>query len=206
MMYMNKTVELVTLWGDYENTHPEDGIIEFCRFLLIKEKQRNQKLEFAKSAMPPKPASVLAKMLGRLGRLLNNYATFAIRQTGLTGFEDFFYLNDIATNDRPAKTEVINANFNELSSGLLIIDRLKKARLISELADTKDKRVKRLSMTKKGKAILDECYSKLSIVNEAIFEGMPEEDMLLCIQLLSPSETRISNKWIKDKRKSFSDL
>src|SRR5580704_11749434 len=101
---MNKTVELVKLWGDYETAHPADGIIEFCRFLLLKEKK--QKLAFAKSAMPDHPASVLAKMLGRLGRLLNNYAGFAIRQSGLSGFEDFFYLNDIAANDRPKKTEV----------------------------------------------------------------------------------------------------
>src|SRR5580698_1247776 len=114
---MNKTVELVKLWGDYETAHPADGILEFCRFLLLKEKQQKQKFAFAKSAMPDHPASVLAKMLGRLGRLLNNYAGFAIRQSGLSGFEDFFYLNDISANDQPIKTEVIFANFNELSSG-----------------------------------------------------------------------------------------
>ena len=84
---MNKTVELVKLWGEYETSHPSDGIIEFCRFQLLKEKQQKQHLTFAKSAMPGEPASVLAKMLGRLGRLLNNYAGFAIRQSGLSGFD-----------------------------------------------------------------------------------------------------------------------
>ena len=203
---MNKTVELVKLWGDYETAHPADGILEFCRFLLLKEKQQKQTLAFAKSAMPDHPASVLAKMLGRLGRLLNNYAGFAIRQSGLSGFEDFFYLNDISANDQPIKTEVIFANFNELSSGLLILDRLKKAGLITEKPDNKDKRMKRLMITKKGAVVLRECYLKLNEVNQAIFGEMPEDDMLLCIQLLSPTESRISTKWIQDKRKSFSEL
>jgi predicted transcriptional regulator len=203
---MNKTVELVKLWGDYETAHPTDGIVEFCRFLLLKEKQEKRKIGFAKSAMPGQPSSVLAKMLGRLGRLLNNYAGFAIRQSGLSGFEEFFYLNDIAANEEPKKTEVIYANFNELSSGLLILDRLKRAGLTIEKPDKQDKRIKRLMITKKGTAILHECYSKLNEINNIIFEDMPEEDMLLCIQLLSPTESRISNKWIEDKRKSFSDL
>jgi hypothetical protein len=99
-------------------------------------------------------------------------------------------LNDIAANDEPKKTEVIFANFNELSSGLLILDRLKKAGLITE----------------KGTAVLRECYLKLNEINHAIFEEMPEDDMLLCVQLLSPTESRISTKWIQDKRKSFSEL
>jgi predicted transcriptional regulator len=203
---MNKTVELVKLWGDYETAHSNDGIGEFCRFLLLKEKQAKRKLAFAKSAMPAQPASVLAKMLGRLGRLLNNYAGFAIRQSGLSSFEEFFYLNDIAANDQPKKTEVIFANFSELSSGLLILDRLKKAGLTVEKSDNKDKRMKRLTITKKGTAVLHECYSKLNEINNVIFEDMPEDDMLLCLQLLSPTESRISNKWIQDKRKSFSEL
>jgi predicted transcriptional regulator len=203
---MNKTVELVRLWGEYEITHPTDGIVEFCRFLLLKEKQQKRKLTFAKSAMPDQSASVLAKMLGRLGRLLNNYAGIALRQCGLSSFEEFFYLNDIAANDHPKKTEVIYANFNELSSGLLILDRLISAGLIAEKSDNKDKRLKRLTITKKGTVVLNECYSKLNRINSAIFEDMPEDDMLLCIQLLSPTESRISNKWIQDKRKSFSEL
>jgi hypothetical protein len=203
---MNKTVELVKLWGEYETAHPADGIVQFCRFLLLKEKQEKRKLTFAKSAMPDQPASVLAKMLGRLGRLLNNYAGIAVRQCGLSSFEDFFYLNDIAANDQPKKTEVIYANFSELSSGLLILDRLKRAGLIREKSDDKDKRMKRLVITTKGTTILRECYAKLDGINSAIFKDMPEDDMLLCIQLLSPTESRISNKWIEDKRKSFSDI
>jgi hypothetical protein len=61
-------------------------------------------------------------------------------------------------------------------------------------------------ITKKGIQILHECYSKLNEINKVVFGEMPEEDMLLCIQLLSPTESRISNKWIQDKRKSFPEL
>jgi hypothetical protein len=54
-------------------------------------------------------------------------------------------LGDASINPlKPLTAEVIYANFNELSSGLLILDRLKKAGLTVEKADNKDKRINRL--------------------------------------------------------------
>ena len=128
------------------------------------------------------------------------------RSCGLSGFEDFFYLNDIHANHRPKKTEVINANFHELSSGLLILDRLKKNGLIVEMPDEKDKRSKRLTLTKKGLNVLRDCHARLETINGLFFKEMSEEDMMLCIQLLSATESRYSLKWIEDKKKSFSEL
>jgi predicted transcriptional regulator len=202
----NKTVELVNLWADYEAKHPAEDIAEFCRDFLLKQEQKKRKIKFARSAVPPHATGVLAKMLGRVARLLNNYAEIALRQCGLSGFEDFFYLNDIKENGLPKKTDIIYANFNELSSGLLILGRLKKAGLITEKDDVEDKRSKQLQITDKGNKLLQACYTKLDRINDIFFEEMPQEDRLLCIQLLSPTETKFSTKWIEDRRKSFTEL
>ncbi len=35
---MNKTVELVNYWADFENAHPHTEILDFCRYMLFKRK------------------------------------------------------------------------------------------------------------------------------------------------------------------------
>lgn len=205
-MYMNKTAELVKLWADYEVNHPDAGIDEFCHFFLVNEREKENKINFSGSVMPPDLHSVMIKMIGRVVKLHNNYALTTLKECGLNSIDEFLYLNTIATNDSSKKTQVIYSNFNELSSGLLILDRLKNKLLISEVDDKEDKRSKIVSVTKKGSKTLKDCYKKLSAINEFFFRDMPDDDIRLCIQLLSPTEVKFSAKWVEDKGKSLDEL
>ena len=203
---MNKTAELVVRWSEYEIYHPEAGIEEFCLHYLTTEREKEQQLKFSGSVVPPELSSILVKMIGRLVKLHSAYALKAIKECGINNFDDFVYLNTISVNNCPKKTQVIYSNFNELSSGLLILSRLKKMELIREQQDEEDKRSKRLFTTEKGEKTLKECYQKMNSINQLFFKEMPEDDIRLCIQLLSRTESKFSEKWMLDKEKSFKNL
>lgn len=200
---MNKTAELVKLWAEYETHYPEAGIDDFCHYFLIHEREKHHAINFSDSPMPPNKSSIVIKMLGRIVKLHSTYALIALKECGLSSFDEFLYLSSILNDTNPKKTVVIYANFNELSSGLLIIDRLKNKELVYEQEDNEDKRSKRLTLTAKGQAVLLICYQKIRLINDMFFKDMPEDDMQLCIQMLAPIEAKFASKWLVDKGKSL---
>lgn len=201
VIYMNKTVELINLWAKYEEEHPKADISQFCQAYLVKQEQKTNRVAFWQSPVPPDSASMLTKLIGRIAKLHNLHAVGAFKECGINSFEEFLYLNSIANSSNPKKTDVILANFTELSSGLLILDRLKKANLISEQGDEIDKRAKRLAMTREGAVVLQACYQKLNAVNQLCFGGLAEQQVELCIDLLQPVEAWLAKQWLADKGK-----
>lgn len=203
---MNKAVKLLNLWADFENSHPAAEIEDFCRYLLIQEKEMERRKVFSDTTLPPDNLSKLAKIVGRVSRLHNAYAVIALKEYGLSSIDEFIYLNDINSADMPQKTKVINSNFNELSSGLLILERLKKKKLITEEENSNDKRSKILNMTVRGVKVLKDCFEKLNTVNRLFFNKMSADDILMSIHLLSSTEEEFSSRWSIDKSKSYNDL
>ena len=201
MLYMNKVVELVNLWAKYEEENPEAEIGQFCHAYLVNEEPEARKVTFWQSPVPPDRASVLTKLVGRIAKLHSLSALGAFKDCGISSFDEFLYLNSIANTSNLKKTDVILANFNELSSGLLILDRLKKVNLIVEQGDELDKRAKRLEITKDGASVLEACYQKLNEVNGMCFGELTEEQVKLCIQLLQPVEASLAKQWLKNKKK-----
>ena len=200
-MYMNKTVELLNLWAEYEEKNPRAELSQFCQAYLVNQEPKTNRTVFWQSPVPPDSASLLIKLVGRIAKLNNIHAVAAFKECGLSSFDEFLYLNSIVHSSNPKKTDVILANFNELSSGLLILDRLRKAKLIKEQVDETDKRTKRLAITQEGVSVLKDCYRKLDEINQMCFNGLAEEQIALCIQILQPVEASLANQWIDDKRK-----
>lgn len=201
---MNKTAELVSVWATYELSHPKAEIADFCRYYITSTKQMPTK-GFLDGIVPPDLQSTMAKLTGRIYKLHLGYAVSALKKIGLNTFDEFTFLNSVYKMNEPMKTEVIYQNFNELSSGLLIIDRLKKSGYLTEQDNKNDKRSKRLKLTKKGTDTLLSCYNTMQHVNELFFNEMQEDDLQLCIHLLTPLEIKFSGLWKLHKGKEFTE-
>lgn len=203
---MNKTVELVNAWGEYEAAHPTAGIDDFCHaYIMSKRAGEKNKKAFA-GIVPPDSYSKIAKLVGRIGKLHSAYAVVVLKDCGLNSMDEFLYLSSIAKTGTPRKTKVIYENFNELSSGLLILERLKVKGLLTEEEDEEDKRSKRLKLTKKGNALLNRCYKQMGTLNEWFFKTISKEDIDLCIHLLQNIEIDFSERWFDDKGKTAKQL
>lgn len=198
---MNKAVQLLNLWASYEEENPKADLAQFCQAYLAGQQSKASLATFWQSPAPPDSASLLIKLIGRIAKLHTLQALAAFRECGLNSFDEFLYLSSVAYMANPKKTDVISAHFNELSSGLLILDRLKKSGLILEQADALDKRTKRLTITNKGQTQLEACYQKLSEVNQLCFGELDEEQLDLSIHLLQPVESSLAQQWLEAKMK-----
>ncbi|WP_461083849.1 MarR family winged helix-turn-helix transcriptional regulator [Spirosoma flavus] len=198
---MNKAVELLNLWASYEQENPKSDLAQFCQAYLASQQPKDSLASFWQSPLPPDKASLLIKVIGRISKLHTLHALAAFKECGLKSFDEFLYLSSVAHMTNPKKTDVISAHFNELSSGLLILDRLKKSGLIQEEGDALDKRTKRLTITSKGQSQLEACYQKLNQVNQLCFGELAEEQLDLVINLLQPVEASLAQQWLEAKMK-----
>lgn len=123
---MDKTIELVNLWGAFVKGHPGGSIDDFCRHYLAHQQQRETKGILVGGVVPSITDGLLLKIIGRISRLNMNYANLALEGTGLNQIEEFGILVTILQEKNPKKTEVIYANLFELSSGTDMLARMKK--------------------------------------------------------------------------------
>lgn len=204
---MNATVQLVNAWAAYEEQHPGADLEGFCRYYLIQRREQDQdgKL-FGGQPSPPTPHLVLGKLMGYLVKLYSFYVSMAIKNIGIKREEDFYFLNYISKAKNPRKTEVIYAYFMELTTGLSILNGLKDSGLIEEQDDPEDKRSKRVSITPQGELVLLDCYRQFSKVGDMLFQDMPAEDSMLCVQLLQGIEMKFSPLWQQHRGREFEEL
>ena len=195
----NTIVQLVNEWAAFEKDHQNAEIEDFCRFYL---RQKEAKA----SVNPIGQNAVLVRVISRINAAFTLYMRCALLETGLENIEGFPFLNAANFLGESKKTEVINYNLTELSTGIDILNRLISKGLISERPDPEDKRSKLVKITEKGNQVLDQCYKKIGIASSIIFADLSNEDKELCIQILMPIEEKHTQIALEAKGKCLQEL
>jgi DNA-binding PadR family transcriptional regulator len=202
---LNKTVELVRLWGAYEEQNPNATLDNFFRHQLSLISKKPEKSEQQEKLIPDINGRLMI-LLRRIAKYHITYSNKALEGTGFDQIEEFGLLVTIFNEVNPIKSEAIYNNIIELSSGTNMLNRLKKRGLVSEYSDTEDKRVKRLQVTEKGKQALMIAKDKVQQVAIMMTYGLSDEDKQVCIQLLSPANNRFNGMFQKQKNRSFDEI
>jgi DNA-binding MarR family transcriptional regulator len=190
---MNQTVALVNEWASFEQKYKEATIEEFCRYYLISEREKKGMGQNFRGVIPPQIDTYLSKLIGRIFQIMEIYSGTALKEIPeIKQLADFYFLNSIHHLGESRKTDIIAYNFAELSTGIDLLNRLHKNKLIEERHDTSDKRVRLIKATAKGEKLLLKCYEALSKVSDIVFWDMGQEDKKLCIQLLKNVEIKHS--------------
>ena len=200
---MNKTVLLVNSWAEFEEKNSAAGIADFCRHFLNEEKKQNKTGPFLGGMVPPGNKGTLARLIGRIAKLNTLNIENHLVETGIKSLEEFQFLNTIHYIKGAKKTDVIYRNFVELSTGLLILNKLKAQGLISEAADIDDKRTKRLSLTDAGFDLLKKCRTMMQHSHELFFRDMSDEDIETCTTLLTGLEAKHAMEYFPKKTNKF---
>jgi DNA-binding MarR family transcriptional regulator len=204
---MNKTVELVNEWARFEQRYPEGTIEEFCRRYLITQREKKEIGTNFRGVIPPQVDAYLSKLMGRICQILLLYGEVAMKGVSEIGrMEDFYFLNSVTHLGESRKTDIINYNFLELSSGIDVLNRLQKNKLIEERTDPADKRARLIKATTKGEKVLSKCYEVLIKVSDIVFWDMSQEDKKLCIQLLKGVEIKHAKIVMELRNKSLDEI
>ena len=203
---MNKTIELVNLWGAFEEKHPGGSIEEFCRHYLGHQEGKKVEGPLVGGVVPGIIDGLLLKIIGRITKLTMAYANVALKGTELNQIEEFGILATIRQEKNPKKTEVIFANLFELSSGTDMLARMKKRGLIREYGDKEDKRSKRIELTPKGEKAFEASRIRIQKNAKMLMHDLADDDKKLCIQILKNTEIKFSALWQRHKGKDFDEI
>jgi DNA-binding MarR family transcriptional regulator len=202
---VNKAVELVRLWGVFEENYPDGSIEDFCRHHLATD-TKTENHSAPRDGLHPDINGRLIILLRRIGKFHMGYSNKALEVTELNQIEEFGILVTIFNQKNPIKSEAIYNNIMELSSGTNMLIRMKKKGLVSEYADKEDKRVKRLKLTAKGEETLIKAKELVLKVAHMMAHDLTDDDKQLCIRLLSPINDRFSGMFLKQKNKTFEEI
>jgi DNA-binding MarR family transcriptional regulator len=198
---MNNTVLLVNAWATFEEEHSNAGIADFCRHFLREEQKKSTSKPFLGGMVPPGNKGTMARLIGRIAKLNTINIEAHLSEAGVKSLEEFQFLNTIHYIKGAKKTDVIYRNFVELSTGLLLLNKLKEQGWIEEEVDAHDKRTKRLSLTEDGLTVLKRCRTLMQRSHEVFFREMPDEDIETCTTLLTSLEAKRAMEYA-DKKSS----
>ncbi len=203
---MNTAVLLLNQWADYELTHPDGKIDDFCRYYLATQRQKQIQEPLTGGVVPQIIDGLLLKLIGRINRLNMNYASSALEGTGLNQVEELGILLTLQQQKNPRKMDIVHNNLFKLSSGTNIIGRLKDRGLIREYDDGEDRRSKRIELTEAGRETIEMAKIRMGKVSKMMVNDLTEDDKKLCIALLKNIEIKYSTLWLSHKGKSFDEV
>ena len=202
---MNKTVELVKLWGEYEAQYPDCTLEDFFHHQLSTATKDDNRT-VPDWQLRPDLNGQLMIMIRRIGRYHMVYSGKALEGTNLDQIEEFGILVTIHNQVNPIKSQAIYNNIIELSSGTNMLNRLKKRGLINEYADEEDKRVKRLKLTEKGEETLNIAKVRVLKAAQMMVNVISNDDKQLCLNLLAPVNDYFAKMFQKQKNRPFDDV
>jgi DNA-binding MarR family transcriptional regulator len=108
------------------------------------------------------------KLLVLLARLIRTTAKQALMGTPLQTIEEFSYLAILSKKQSAGKSELIDLNYQEKTTGTEVIRRLIDNGLVSQFDDKLDKRSKRVRITGEGKRLLDIIFDDMNDIAELV--------------------------------------
>lgn len=124
--------------------------------------------------------AVLVSYLYRYARL---YGKKALAETPLATIDEFSYIVMLLEGPPPTKTELIERNIHEKTTGTEILRRLINGGLIEQFDDTVDKRSKRLKLTPAGKTLMMSIWPGMSEMASVVSGNLtrPEKKELVTL-------------------------
>jgi DNA-binding MarR family transcriptional regulator len=191
--------QLLTLAETFEKENGREATLPDFSGFLVSQLQTSpsgdaaSEIRFGKKEQPAQElAYQLDNNISRLVIFINRYAKFYIKKalagTPLLTPEGFTCLAILLTHGDLSKTELINFNIQEKTSGTVVISRLIKAGLIRESQNKSDKRGKRISITEEGRVLLYHIFEHTSHVGKIVTGKLTLEEKLTLQYLLQKLE------------------
>lgn len=174
--------QMIELFEEFEQTEHQANLLNFAYWIInrhIPEPEDNKTTNPQRRISKDSDSFILSKnlryetrfleYLSRIARYHEFYIRKALQDLEINTRLEFLFLQTVDNYEVVKKTDLINIHLLEYTTGIDTIHRLIKKELIEEVQATKDKRVKLLKITEKGKQILETSVKRVTEENEMFF-------------------------------------
>lgn len=178
-------VELAKSWENFEKTHPNGTAEAFCHFYL-----ENHSMNSAGTGekMASEPIMGYTNALGvhisRLSKYMSFFARRIMKDLEVDNTEDFYYTATLHFGGRMRKSDLIQKNISEITSGTNVINRLLHKGLMREMPDPEDARSKLVEVTEAGILWMNACLDDMISVNKLTLDILSEEEKKIAMDIL----------------------
>jgi DNA-binding MarR family transcriptional regulator len=196
-----KVIEVVNLFAQFNKETGSDNVTEFSVWLnrRLNAHPTGENTNVDENRM-------LVWLTHRLSKIFRWYAKETLQANGLNSMEEYFFLVSISKLGFPSKTELYADTITEMNTGTQMMKRMIEAGLIEEFTDNQDKRVHRVKLTEKGKAIKENFFQQ-SLSDLKLKSGnLADHEKKELIRLLSYLEKFHSHIYFNDSSLSFEEM
>jgi len=132
---------------------------------------------------------LLSRQISLLYRYTKGYAKKALKGSDLQTIEEFSFLVILLTYEHLSKTELIQKNVMNKTSGSEVIKRLRKKKLIRQFADEKDKRSQLVAITPDGIREMKKIFPEMQLSSEIVKGNLSVSEQQVLLFLLQKLES-----------------
>ena len=170
---------------EHRNSQNENWMLEFSRWITNSAASTGESSEHSGEGM----TDILIGMhLVNIANLLKKEQNRFVTKSPFSTFMDFQFLFVLNEHGDMTKSQLISANNMEMSSGIEVINRLKKFGWIEEKQNPKDKRSKLIFVSREGWIILDKFRSSGMDIYKSYsieLDTTEKSDVLQSLELLN---------------------
>ncbi|MFA5419858.1 MAG: hypothetical protein WC341_15505 [Bacteroidales bacterium] len=175
----------------FESEQNGNNLMDFSNFIkmeLLSESPVSKSMpdfSLAENHLPEKfPEVEFSTLLIELYRFGRHYVKKALVATGIKTLEEFGFLASLIKTPGLLKSELINLQLMEISSGTEVLRRLIRSELILEYADVNDKRSKRLELTLKGRETIVAAFYEMYKAARIIRGNLSDKELVQATQVM----------------------
>lgn len=167
-------MDVQQLWNIYIEETPQARVSATSFGVwLIKNEGRptavsSQKHDHTTRATDVNDGNMTAIFIGRLYRFLKLSTKEVLQEKGLASMDEFAIIATLFFRPGSTKTALLRQNIIELTTGSEMLKRFVAKKIIIDQTDKTDKRINRLSLSKKGKELFLSCATALEKVEDPL--------------------------------------
>lgn len=181
---MDNIIQLLKDYQEFTNKHGTDDFVLFGETLKQKYSQPDT-YETNEPTVNEAGLNVIAShILGGLTSFVETWIKLSYEDLPLLSLGDFGIIKTIEMMQTPSKKEVADKQIMERTTCIESMKRLMKAGLLEELTDDNDKRIKRVKLSKNGKALVPKIDQRMMALSNLLMGNLSDMEKKSMIPIL----------------------
>ncbi len=170
-------------------------LADFCKWLNenLQQQQdddiRNEKLQWHGKDRGGKAHFTASNLLTAISRYKNSYVKAALEGSPFETYDEFAFVLSLVFVGPYSQSALIERHVQLKPTGVEIIKRLIKKKLVMDAPDEHDKRSKILTVTPEGRSLFHAALLRINMVTDLMMSPLDEQEKLTLLHLLQKLDT-----------------